>query len=427
MSNKSDKVIYSVADRLKRNVETYSDRDLEQYAKRKKSEPSSISESKLVGNNVVIPEIYENIENENVDIIKQYQPPYVPNMTDDEYKTVVRYEKNYMDKQLNLISQDKILDFIDTVAGLSFTDEKMLRSTGPKPSVGDVYTSRYSNDVDNLTGVTRGVGSPPVFPIRKEIPSARRDRLIRRDSDTPAPVTPLTTAVTEAKFSQAKPGGSRNIDDDDDDEFSSEDESSGDEDDPNKKQKKKEEAEQKRQNEILGKGSKGSAEEIYDLLNDPKSAASTQDYISRRRMQTNMHWIEKYDVLGAVRMTSLMKSNMNLAYASIKHNPNFKGAALLDFIQDDEMTTHFAALVAQYITFAKCKGGPRNQLDAAFARLKSEISHVKIAMNEFRWDTIQKKFVHNSTDNENMGQSNYNPFGSFKSNDTTGFLYPINY
>jgi hypothetical protein len=163
--------------------------------------------------------------------------------------------------------------------------------------------------------------------------------------------------------------------------------------------------------------------DFYSIVKDPEYAAKGEDYAIRERIYNNMGWIEKYDVLGVMKITPLLESNLKLAHNVLKRSPAFSGVEIMDFIESDEIRILFAAYVAQFIILARCKGGPRNQLDASYARTKLEIKQCREALDEYRWDNVMKNFYLKKKNNENSSIG----FGDFPYNKQNDLLYPKYY
>lgn len=331
---------------------------------RKRVPEGSCGEAEMRGKRIVFPEIFDEFNPNNLDGIRQKEPPYVPKLNDNEMSQLVKYiiQKNN-DKQI--IQEDPYYLFVQLVAGASNTTPQTFinsmtnrgsfggsgraitssGSEGPltqKDSPEKVMTTALSSpfSVSRAQTFSRASEDEPTAPSQRIVFESpiEEDPVVRRQTEDQPPPAPRHIPMHPPEQIPK-----RGLTDD----------------------------------------------TLIRLMRDPLWKPFIEDYLSRTRQFDNLPWLERSETLGIMDLSPILYSNMLRAHQEILLNNrdfNDKGVTIDNLIQDQNMRIHYADVTSSLIAITKTMHPTRPSLDKAERRAYTRKGATLKLISQFQFD-----------------------------------------
>jgi hypothetical protein len=371
----------------------------------------SYGEGRMEGSKLIIEGPYEKFLASDKEHFRSLDPPYVPEINDEELSEIIEYQHRRM-KSKDAVENDKYILFAQSVAALSNTLPTNLISNDSRASNRGAPESLLS-----AVGLAppRGAGNPYLSGLAQEAtPPGQIGNIFNSSRKPPRvplgtpggrfPGTPSTVYRTPAQVSKGgredkSNGGDGRLEEGGGEE--EEGEERLDERDERVDQERQKGLEEAAFNNMRGGETRNPAapanqrlQTIMDLLNNPATREMAEDYVQRSKVQHAVQRYDRVEITGQMRMTPMLRAHMDTGYQRLLEiHPQFRGAALDDFIQDDWMRTWYAQYVALLISETRIYNPTRSQLNATIKRIQAAQAGLLSNLRNYRWDQSKRAFL----------------------------------
>ncbi len=381
-----------------------SDEETKEKEETEENDINEVNASVRKGNRIIVDDLNRKIRDRDYNEIKLNEPPYTPSLLPNELKSMIEYENRRLDNE-EILNLDPDIQYIKSVSGFSYTDEKNLR-TG---------SSVKTNSGQPSLSVTKGfspygnVGNMHESSVRGTVLGHRTKTNRNRNDPVALNLSPDTTAKSKYTIKNDFSGAKDLRDSDEDENILN-------------RQPFNTTTTQPLNNPIFNANrnkikekSKGEPS-IYDMLKDPAFKELAEDWTSRQRMFGSKQWIEHPSVSGVMNLSNLASSHASKAFNLISIRcPLLRGISEEELVRNSITRTLYAELTGLCITSTKISVGTKSFPDKANKRTDAKINDIIRVFQKMKRDQYSGQLIYSDeySNNSNINIYNNNDSSSF--------------